>query len=81
MFSHKYRENISLVLQESSYMTSSIVQGGVLQIHLNTSLNYMFMASLTSQTRQHERLHLSEIFQREDQARTKMIIRNQQQLK
>jgi hypothetical protein len=37
---------------------------GVLQIHLNdssnTSLNYKFMASLTSQTRQHKRFHLSE---------------------
>jgi hypothetical protein len=37
---------------------------GVLQIHLNgssnTSLNYKFMARLTSQTRQHERFHLSE---------------------
>jgi hypothetical protein len=40
-------------------MTNSIIQGGVLQIYLqdsNTSLNYKLMASLTSHTKQHERL-------------------------
>jgi hypothetical protein len=62
-------------------MTYSTIQWGVLQIHLNTSsntnLNYKFMASLTSQTRQHERFHLNEIFQHENQVRTEHIIRQQ----
>jgi hypothetical protein len=31
VLSHKYQENISLVLQGSSYMTSSTVQGEVLK--------------------------------------------------
>jgi hypothetical protein len=43
MFSHQYQENILLVLQESSYMTKSTVQGRVLQIHSEfTSSNYKF---------------------------------------
>jgi hypothetical protein len=60
-------------------MTNSIIQGGVLQIYLqdsNTSLNHKLMASLTSHTKQHERLHLIKTFQREDQGRTKHITRN-----
>jgi hypothetical protein len=41
VFSHQYRENIILILQELNYITRSIVQGGVLQIHSEfTSLNY-----------------------------------------
>jgi hypothetical protein len=43
VFLIKYRENILLVLQESSHMTSSTVQGGVLQIHSEfISSNYKF---------------------------------------
>jgi hypothetical protein len=39
----KYRENILLVLQELSYMNSSTVQEGVLQIPSEfTSSNYKF---------------------------------------
>jgi hypothetical protein len=78
------KKNILLVLQESSYMTNSIIQGGVLQIYLqdsNTSLNHKLMASLTSHTKQHERLHLIKTFQREDQGRTKHITRNWHQSK
>jgi hypothetical protein len=49
-------------------MTSLIVHGGVLQIHSNTDLNYKFVPSLTSQTRQYERLRLRmEVLQREDE--------------
>jgi hypothetical protein len=55
-------------------MTSLIVHGGMLQIHSNTDLNYKFVPSLTSQTRQYERLQLRmEVLQREDEARTKMF--------
>jgi hypothetical protein len=39
------------------------------------------MANLTSQIKQHEQLHLSEIFQCEDEVRIETIIKNQQQSK
>jgi hypothetical protein len=35
-------KKLLLVLHVSSYMTSSTVQMGVLQIHTNTNLNYKF---------------------------------------
>jgi hypothetical protein len=67
------------------YLNFYVICLNLLQIHLNTSsnanLNYKFMTSLTSQTRQHKQLHLSVIFQREDQVRTETIIRNRQQPK
>jgi hypothetical protein len=51
----------------------------LLQIHSNTNLNYKFVASLTSQTRQQEQLQLSvkikrtKELQRQDQARTEVF--------
>jgi ERCC4-type nuclease len=42
VFSHNYRKRILLVLQESSYINSQIVQGEVLQIHSNMNLNTRF---------------------------------------
>jgi hypothetical protein len=43
IFSHRYRGNILLVLQESDYMIRSTIQGGVLQIHSRfTGSNYKY---------------------------------------